>query len=491
MIPNTSAISRPARLSLSETTNGKRVAAFVVLIGFAALIGKMIASEQWLYVGVLGVIIVALQWPLEAALGIYAFLIPFESLMAYGHGQNATTINWLVGAASGMALLAKGVATKRLSWPGRPALWWSLFLAWAVLSTLWALQPAAAMHLLPTVVSVALLYLVAVSWKITKREFKVLTAWMVLGGCIAAGFTAYEFTQGITWSSFLGSSGRASLVVGGREVNPNSLATDLLLPFSFAVSLFFSARRWPQALLGIGATGIIASAVYLTMSRTSLLGLAVVICVYLVRVRLQRRTLAIASILVLVALAMPAAFFSRVSESLADRGSGRLDIWSVGLVMVKHYGVTGVGLANFQVAYTNFAGHASRFFGYGRGAHNMYLEVAVEFGVVGMILLLAALVSNLRVLWQAQTAHERRPMYLVAVEASCWAAIVAQFFAGETFAKSLWFTWTVCLMAAKLAQQEKEAAPGETTSYSPIAAMRSAGTATANSTYRFSCRDYC
>ena len=56
----------------------------------------------------------------------------------------------------------------------------------------------------------------------------------------------------------------------------------------------------------------------------------------------------------------------------------------------------GAGLGNFPVAFDRFVGYATHFEGYGRGSHNIYLNVLVELGIVGFALLLNAFRNELR-----------------------------------------------------------------------------------------------
>ena len=209
-------------------------------------------------------------------------------------------------------------------------------------------------HKLPTAIALVLLYLVGVSWRVADNEFSILTVLIIAGGCAAACYVAYEFAIGISFIAQYGATGRATMVGGGQETNPNALGTDLLLPFSLAVAWFVSARRWWSTGFGLGAVAIIAYGVFLTMSRSSLLAIALILTIYLVRLGLNRRVLALVALLYcLVAVAMPGSFFSRVRTAVSDAGSGRLDIWSAGVVTLKHYGLIGAGIGNFPTAYTN------------------------------------------------------------------------------------------------------------------------------------------
>ena len=432
------------------------VSGMLAALGSAFIIGDMVAQEAWRYLALLAAVALALCWPLEVALGTYVFTVPFNAVTVLGESSAGTTLNWVLGALAGTALLSVGILTRRLHWPSRPAWWAALFVGWALLSSLWSLQMESAKHWIPTVASVALLYLVATCWNVNEKQFSIITRLIIAGGCLAAGYTVFQYARGVTWVSFMGTTTRGSLVVEGREVNPNSLGTDLLLPFSLAMAWFFSARRWLNSLLAFSAAGVIMAAVLITVSRGSILSACVVMAVYFLRLNKKRRMLLIGSAVLATALLLPGSFFSRMKSSIHDAGSGRLDIWTVGLDMVKHHGIIGVGLENFPVLYDEYAGRAPRFVGYGRGAHNIYLETAVEFGIVGMIFLTAALVSHIRLVRRLWAKARSMRMQVLPLEAACWAMAVAGLFEAIIWDKSFWLTWMLCLMAAQIQPRASE-----------------------------------
>ena len=84
-------------------------------------------------------------------------------------------------------LLAAGLVERRLGRPPLAALWWSLFMVWAALTTAWAINPDAAFRRLPSALSLFFLYLVAVSFKPSRKELYWVCVLTVLGGVMAAG----------------------------------------------------------------------------------------------------------------------------------------------------------------------------------------------------------------------------------------------------------------------------------------------------------------
>ena len=80
----------------------------------------------------------------------------------------------------------------------------------------------------------------------------------------------------------------------------------------------------------------------------------------------------------------------RTDVALSSGGSGRVDIWSVGMVIFGAAPVAGVGFANFPVAFTTdriLASAATADPGTSRAPHSIIIGTLGELGLVGFILL--------------------------------------------------------------------------------------------------------
>lgn len=418
-------------------------------IGGALILGAAVGKNRWLHVVVLIALSLVLLWPVQVTLGLFALLVPFDTISVVGQGEQGTTLTFVVGGATALVLLLVGLGCNRLVAPPRAARWWILFIAWSAATTLWAIDPEAAWQRLPTALGLLLLYLVAVSVRVTATELSWVSLLAIVGGCAASLYAVSQFYSGV----FYGASMRGSLVAGNRQDDPNQFAVTLLLPVSLALGRFVSTRGWMRRAVLIAAVSVMGLGVFVTMSRGALLALFVVVGVYLYRLRAGWRAFVPVCFLFIMWIALPELFFTRLQDIVGGRGAGRLDIWLVGLAVLRHHGFVGAGLSNFPVAYDNYAGYASVFQGFGRGPHNIYLGMLVEVGVVGFLLFLAAARSQLREF--RHSSSPARKLALLPYQAACYGTLASGFFLDLLWRKPFWLCWILLAIATRLTRDDR------------------------------------
>ncbi|WP_263368586.1 O-antigen ligase family protein [Edaphobacter bradus] len=420
------------------------------VLATACTLGLMVASDNWIVVAAICGLLLLLARPIEVALGLYAFLIPFESMTTIDNSDGPTpTLLRYVGLVALLATVGAGWLSERITRPPKTALFWSLFILWCAVSTLWAIDPEMALHRLPTVLGLWLLYMAVVSVRMTAKELAWITLLTILGGCSASVYSAYMFFQAGD------AVGRASLGEGSTLSDPNFFAIALLLPLSLAVSEVLTSRTWSRRVFVLSGTGVIALAVFLTMSRGALAAVAAIAFVFLFRLRLDRRLLLPVVATGGALLFMPALFFERMHEASASRISGRQDIWLIGIHSLKSYGAFGAGLDNFPNAFERYAGTSLFFAGDQRSSHNIYLTASVELGVVGILFLFAALRSHMKA-FRPLTRMSPASANIVAFEAACWGMLIAGFTLDILWRKAFWFVWALSVVAIQVVQQNKQ-----------------------------------
>jgi O-antigen ligase len=417
----------------------------LLLLGAAAL-GLAVVRQNWLVLaGLLGLCLVSL-WPVQASLGVFALLVPFDSVLSLASGEHGITLTFVIGAASILVLVGTGLVFQRFENPPKPVTWWMLFVFWASLSALWAYNQATVVERFPTMFSLFVLYAIASCYRMQETEFRGLVNMTILGACPAALIAFYQFYHGHVYQDM-----RGSLIIGSRQTDPNFFAASLLLPLSLAVGEFLVTTTLFRRMLLLLAAGAIALGIFVTMSRGALLALAAMVIVYLVKLRMSWRIFVPVTVLLTGLLFSPKLLFKRVEKAEATGGAGRVYIWQAGVAAFKDHSLIGVGLDNFSDIHYKYAGAARKFVGVHREPHNIYLQTGVELGVVGLSLLMFAIVSQLRMLnpWRGARAMIAPAMRVTACQAAAWGMLIASFFVGTLWIKAFWLVWIMRNLASQ------------------------------------------
>ena len=438
-------------LSVAGWHSRSRDIGFVLGIGAAALLlGAVIGESWWLYLVAMIFAALIVLWPVQFTLGLFTFLVPFESLTRLGEGDSNRTVLSLLGAAAIGVLFLAGLVQKRLQRPPQVLWWWGGYLLWAGLTFLWAVDPQATSRRLITVGALWLLYLAASSFRLSRREFDWLVWLTILGGCAASAFSLYQYHAGASWYG----SARATVVVGENEMNPNFFAIKLLLPLALALGQLFSRRDLRERIALVAAIGLNSVAVLFTMSRGALLAVLVIFAVFLIRMRSSRQLILAVSLLAVLGLALPGGFFQRWSEAVSTGGAGRTAIWAAGARVGLHYFWFGAGFGGFYAAFAAFAGYASQFYGYNVDPHNTYLQIWVDTGLVG--LLLFARIVWLQLTFSKSGKRTDSPI-LIACQAAAYGLFVVAFFDSLLAEKGFWLVLVFLVFAFQAANNLESA----------------------------------
>jgi putative inorganic carbon (hco3(-)) transporter len=210
-----------------------------------------------------------------------------------------------------------------------------------------------------------------------------------------------HITQGYWGSQASMSGGTESLErLSGSpydSVNPNGLAFIIctILPFLY----FMQSLSWKHRLAFIGLTPLLVYALLLTGSRSGLIAMGIVYVAIVIKSHRRGLLLATGIIAVIVG-------FSGMSSDMQDRylsifGDGqknagtaeeRLDGMQEQFLVVLHRPIFGHGLGTSPEANYHFTS-AGPYAGRALPAHNLYLEVAQELGLVGLIIYIAFMKS--------------------------------------------------------------------------------------------------
>ncbi len=270
-----------------------------------------------------------------------------------------------------------------------------------------------------------------------------LWAW-VIGGILAAA-----------WALFLHRlTGRPAFT---PEQSQNALGTALLIPLLLGMGLFLRSQSAWRYLLAAGCEVLILG-LTLTTSRGAWLGAGFgIICVlWLTRFRLASRdTLVLVAVgvvaVVLIAQERTDPVLVRRADTMVDQYQGRIALAKTAGAIFADHPLLGTGLNTFSLLHDQykFEGDVDTVPPY---AHNIFLNMAAEGGLLGLAAFLAVLVwAGLRGWAWHRGSHSRGEAILSATVLSTFlGGLVHQLFDSTFLAvhlgSSLWFL--IAIMAA-------------------------------------------
>jgi O-antigen ligase len=439
----------------------------------AAALGVIAAVEPLIAVGAAGAIVFTYIVFADLAVGFagLAFLSFLDTLPTSGSLSLAKGGGLLL-ALAWLARLSVDGSRQRDFFANHPYLTWVLvaFFGWATVTLLWATQTGTGITALSRYAPNILLLPIAYTAVRTRRDLALVLGAIVVGAVFAASFGILQPPD----PNLIEESSRATGTVG----DPNELAAFLLVGLALAAGFALGRGRSPAVRLAAGlAVPLCAAGIFLSLSRGGLVALGALLVAGTVFAGRWRIAI---TLILLAVVAGGVLYFTQLAPLPArervtstNGGTGRSDLWTVGLRMVKAHPVTGVGVGNFQAVSANYAlqpGVITRadfiFSSAPKVTHNTYLEIMSETGIPGFLLFMAAIVSCLACALRAARIWVARadPMMEAlarGVFLGLFGMLVADFFISDMYTKLLWVMLALC--PAMLAIARSEHGDGELT----------------------------
>ena len=437
------------------------------LVGAAAVVGLLAGIDPRIAVAVaLGITFVVVVFAdLSVGVALFAFV---AFLDVFPLGGFASVFAKAVGALLFLSWLA--VVTTRSSEPAdffadHPVLGYVLvlFVAWGALSILWAEDSAEALEAVQRFGLNIALFVIAYTAIRTPRHATWVIVAFVAGASLAAlyGIMSPRYVQDY------------DLVrIESGSFDPNQLAATLVSALVFAGALLIGWRRSPPVVVfASAAIAVCTTGIFLSLSRGGLVALGVAL---VAGCFLGGRWRSVALVGMAVAAVVTVGYFGYVASpearervTEAHGGTGRQDIWAVGWRMVEDQPVRGIGAGNFPVASIHYLlapGVVRRdefIVDEPKVAHNIYLQILAELGVVGLALFLAIVIFSLACAARAarafkSQAHARMELLSRAVLVALIAALAADFFISDQFSKQLWLLLALGPSLLSIARRQRK-----------------------------------
>jgi O-antigen ligase len=380
-----------------------------------------------------------LAWGLLLA---FAFAIPWEYSLDIG--EPLGNIARIAGLVSLLAAVPAVLLAGRVRTPG-PMQWLALvFFVWFCCTCLWSIQPHETLARLRGYVQVIMpVWLVWEFAENTEDLLQLLRAY-VAGSWVLAVLTIASLASPV-------SVGQVRFVAIGQDPNDVARFLDLGLPMS--ALLLVQESGWRRKLAAFAYVPVGFAGVLLTASRAGFLAALVALggCLLLLARRHRRRLFAVAlSLPVIVAafwFVVPRETLARITTIPGQLQHGdlnqRLKIWQAGWQAFARAPFFGSGAGTFVDA-ARMAPIDT--------AHNTALAVAVEGGVIALILAAAIVVGC------AQAVLETKGPVRIALATALLVWVLTSMVAAVEQSRTTWFLMAVIALAARLAAEQPQAA---------------------------------
>lgn len=256
--------------------------------------------------------------------------------------------------------------------------------------------PGGSLHMFSDVyVKIILIFALMISTISSPQRVRQMTWIMILASSYVAARAVFDYVRGVN----LVEGDRIRGAIGGMFANPNDLALNLVTFLGPTLLFIALERRASRRLLASACALIMTAAIVCTKSRSGFLGLiamGLVVLYYTARVK-PAIVFAVIVAGLLAVPALPQSFWDRmgsITNAETDpTGSreARLRLLTQGIEVFAENPITGIGAGQFQ-NYNEPGVTIERW----RVTHNVWLQVAAELGIGGLVIFAFLVVSSYR-----------------------------------------------------------------------------------------------
>lgn len=294
---------------------------------------------------------------------------------------------------------------------------------------------------------VFILYFLISNLTKTKRHIFVLVTIMLVLGLLSSLLAIYQYTHGIG----LQMSG-GILRVTGFAKTPNDLALSLLLLVPFVIGLLARSNRFRVRVVMLFLLFMYMAGIIISFSRAAYLGLIIVMFLSAWKfIRKGKRFISIIAVLLIlisVLMSLPEQFWHRAKSITMTETDpsiwARLDGYIVALKIMGDNPLIGVGIGRWSQEYwpRAFAMPLIRT-KTSSVEHNIFLEVGVETGFIGLILFILLILYGFKDARESNRIFEKSKIPLLDVfsksaEIDIVGFLVATMFVAAIHVKFFW-----------------------------------------------------
>lgn len=459
-----------------------------VVVAVSLATGMVVSRDLplWLiFGGIAGVVVVAIAFVKPEYVAAALLVIHWGNIhdVLIKHHGIPSVVKPMVALLAVVLVWRRFLSSKPRGLVSDPVIWWILAYLVVGATGLWFARDTDAVmkHLIDTakdcIIAALIFNLLA-----TRAAFE-RTVWgLLIVGAVLSALTVYQEITKTYDNNYWGFAQAAMRQISttmddrarafGTVNDPNYFGQLLLVLVPLAIWAALNGRTWRGKSFGMAALLLLLAAIGLTFSRGAYLGAVVVLCVYAMYLRLDARYLLILPLVGALLYVAPPEFrarFGTLDEVLPGNNAGAYADGSlqgrtvkaeIAVTIAAHNPILGVGRGNYRLHYRDYINEIE---GAGtnteRDAHNLYLEVAAEQGMVGLTVFLGLLATVWGRLRAAEllfaAAGERRMADLsVAVKVGFLGYLVTSLFLHGAYGYMLWLQVGMAVALAVIAQRE-------------------------------------
>lgn len=340
-----------------------------------------------------------------------------------------------------------------------------ILVTWAIVTIPLSIWPGGSVGVFLDMYSKSIAVFLLLGGAVTSLARVRIILWVVAGCAALIGAAAVR--NYVTGNMMPGAPGRiAGYGTSGLAGNPNDLALLLNLFLPLIGALLVIGRRQSARLLAGAALAVAVVGTIATFSRAGFLTLAVVGILHL-WVLAKRGAIGWAAGVIaaaaLVLVLAPPAYFDRLATMVdisSDQTGSAQNRWTdtaLAAQFVLQQPVIGVGLGNDILALNEVRGE------HWLSVHNVYLNYAVDLGVIGMLLFVALLATALAGMYRVERSSRTSPdLQVVArgLRISLIAFAVGGFFHPVAYHPFFYYIAGLAIAVRRIAHRQAQRAAG-------------------------------
>lgn len=373
-------------------------------------------------------------------LAAYCSLIPLENVLSASYGGS---INKYIGFAI-MAVICLSILQKRrIGLNTHIPYSFYAFFAIVLISNIYIFDEGG-WNSGKIVLSMVFFLVIILQYHINTREYELISISMILVAVVLSIMVAFGTGMSVVVV------GRASLSIGGQIIDQNNLAVSIAIPCIIVFDKIWTSDKRLR-LVSVLAFIVMIYAILLTGSRGGLMAFIAAIIVYIMVIQRKNKWQSIAVMLLFAILFsfflekyLPSSLLSRftIQDVAKNGGSGRTEIWMNALRIFEssptNRKLFGYGFGTFPYVYSRYCYRFS-------AAHNDFVQVIIELGVVGLF-------SFLFMWWAFFKKVMSKSNALAVALLVC--VFVASFSMEMLVKKMLWNAWYISISLIQISDKD-------------------------------------